>query len=269
MPRPAGDGGTESGLPVRKLRFAPDLETIDVFMGAGDYAQALSDCERLRTDPAFATHPGLARRTAYCLEKLGRYKDVTALLEPMLAASASPVPAALEAEDALEIARCRLILGKMLIEAGRMAEAEAQGQLTLAAVGEAGAGPELGFAHNLLGTVRVRQGNPLEARTHFRAALEHFRAHGDLTNLSLVYMNLGYLHKQDCEWTRAEEHYQAAYYLRAAVGELVDQAAILQNLALVYMKVGRFDEAQEKLEASLKRSIESGTRRAPCAPGWP
>lgn len=234
----------------------PDLGAADLYIRAGDFATALRSLHELTQLPEYAGDLGLARRTAFCLEKLSRYDEVIILLEHALADA--PPPATLEAGGRAELARCRLILGKALLEAGRMAEAEAQGQLALAAADASSAGPEAGFVRNLLGGIRFRRGDTEEARVHFRAALEHFRRAGDVTNLALAYINLGHLHKQRCEWDRALEHYQAAYYLRATEGEFQDQGAILQNLGLVLMKVGRFDEAAEKLASSLRRAVEMG-----------
>ncbi len=240
----------------RAARPAPDLGAADLYIRAGDISTALSSLQELACLPEYAADLGLARRTAFCLEKLSRYGEVIALLEHALAAS--PLPHELEAAERAELARCRLILGKALLEAGRLAEAEVQGQLALAAVEGSAGGPETGFVRNLLGGIRFRRGDTEEARVHFRAALEHFRHGGDVANLALAYINLGHLHRQQCEWDRALEHYQAAYYLRATEGEFQDQGAILQNLALVLMRIGRFEEAAEKLASSLRRAIEMG-----------
>jgi two-component system response regulator HupR/HoxA len=228
----------------------------DLYIRAGDFSSALRSLRDAAQLPEHAGDLGLVRRIAFCLEKLSRYGDVIALLEHALTDSLPP--SVLEVRERTELARCRLILGKALLEAGRMAEAEVQGQLALAAVDASSNGPEAGFVRNLLGGIHFRRGDTEEARVHFRAALEYFRRGGDVTNLALAYINLGHLHKQHCEWDRALEHYQAAYYLRATEGEFQDQGAILQNLALVLMKVGRFEEATEKLESSLRRAIEMG-----------
>jgi DNA-binding NtrC family response regulator/tetratricopeptide (TPR) repeat protein len=248
---PRGSAGVAAS---RTTRLAPDLGAADLYMRAGDFTTALHSLTEAASLPEHAGDLGLTRRIAFCLEKLSRYDEVIALLDRALVDS--PPPAALEAWERTELARCRLILGKAFFEAGRMAEAEAQGQLALAVVDPSSAGPEAGFVRNLLGGIRFRSGDTDEARVHFRAALEHFRRGGDVTNLALAYINLGHLHKQRCEWDRALEHFQAAYYLRATEGEFQDQGAILQNLALVLMKVGRFEEATEKLECSLRRAIE-------------
>jgi two-component system response regulator HupR/HoxA len=246
--------GSADVVASRTARLAPDLGAADLYMRAGDFTTALGSLSEAAQHPEYARDLGLARRRAFCLEKLSRYDDVITLLDHALVDS--PPPVALETWERTELARCRLIWGKALFEAGRMAEAEAQGQLALAAVDPSSTGPESGFVRNLLGGIRFRSGDTEEARVHFRAALEHFRRGGDVANLALAYINLGHLHKQRCEWDRALEHYQAAYYLRATEGEFQDQGAILQNLALVLMKVGRFEEATEKLESSLRRAIE-------------
>jgi len=256
--RPAGVNPVETPHdPPRAPQTVPDLGTLDLFLRAGDYHQALAACEDMRAEAPYgdlSLDLALARRIAYCLEKLGRYQDVIDRLEPLLAAV--PSAAALDSHACVDLTRCRLILGKTLLETGRMAEAEAQGHLALAALGTEASGPESGFVRNLLGTIRFRQGETEEARTHFRAALEHFRSRGDVTNLSLAYINLGHVYKQACEWARAEEHYRAAYYLRAAEGEFQGQGAILQNLALVRMKIGRYGEAREHLEESLRQALQ-------------
>ncbi len=258
--RPHGPGsldrGAEAAPPRRRTAVAPELGTIDLLLRAGDYGQAWEDCRRLLREPDFSDHPGLVRRTAYSLDKLGRFEDVRALLEPFLAEA--PVPDELGERE--ELARCRLILGKVLHELGRLAEAEAQGHLALSTLRDDATGPEAGFVHNLLGTIRFRQGEADEARTHFRAALDHFRSRGDVTNLALAYINLGHVHKSRCEWDRAVEHYNAAYYLRATEGEFQDQGAILQNLALVQLKLGRYEEAQGHLETSLRQARNLGSR---------
>jgi DNA-binding NtrC family response regulator/tetratricopeptide (TPR) repeat protein len=247
-------GGSADRASSRIVPLAPDLGVADLYLRAGDFTAALRSLSEAAQLPDYAADLGLTRRTAFCLEKLSRYDEVIALLDHAMVDS--PPPAALEAWERTELARCRLILGKAFFEAGRLAEAEAQGQLALAAVDPSSTGPESGFVRNLLGGIRFRSGDTEEARVHFRAALEHFRRGGDVTNLALAYINLGHLHKQRCEWDRALEHFQAAYYLRATEGEFQDQGAILQNLALVLMKVGRFEEATEKLECSLRRAIE-------------
>jgi DNA-binding NtrC family response regulator/tetratricopeptide (TPR) repeat protein len=260
FPRERGpSAGPRGGADVAASRTslpAPDMGAVDLYIRAGDFSSALKALADAARMPEHAADLGVTRRTAYCLEKLSRYSDVIALLDHALADS--PAPSAFDARERGELARCRLILGKALLEAGRMAEAEVQGQLALAAVDASSSGPEIGFVRNLLGGIHFRRGDTEEARIHFRAALEHFRRGGDVTNLALAYINLGHLHKQHCEWDRALEHYQAAYYLRATEGEFQDQGAILQNLGLVLMKVGRFEEATEKLESSLRRAIEMG-----------
>lgn len=247
-----GDLSTPEGVRADRASGA-SLETGDLYARAGDYGQALSTFESLWKLPVFNGDLRVARRIAYCMERLGRFGDAIAFLNPLLADA--PGADVAGQDERPEMGRCRLILGKALFEAGRLSEALAEGQLASALLRGVDA-PEPGFVENLLGTIAFRLGDLGEARLRFRSGLDHFRSRGDVANLALSYINLGNLHKHGCEWERALEHYQAAYYLRATEGEFQDQGAILLNLGIVLARVGRIDEARDRLQAALNSSIE-------------
>ncbi len=247
-----GDQPDSGGALAGKASVA-SLETGDLYARAGDHGQALRTFESLWKLPVFNGDLRVGRRIAYCMERLGRFGDAIAFLRPLLAAA--PAADVAGDDERVESGRCRLILGKALFEAGRLSEAQAEGQLASALLRGLDA-PEPGFVENLLGTIAFRLGDPGEARVRFRAGLEHFRSRGDVANLALSYTNLGTLHRHDCEWERALEHYQAAYYLRATEGEFQDQGAILLNMGIVLARVGRIDEARGRLQTALNSAIE-------------
>lgn len=264
----------------------PSVGAGDLFARAGDWAQALrvyqglwaasnrtvesqaGDSPAGRTwehgalenqpwdQPETGNDPGhlsLARRVADSLEHLGRYQEAARFLAPILAMT---VPEdLLDLEERQELGRCRHVLGKAYFGAGQMAQAEAEARQAANLLANT-ATPEPGNVQNLLSGIAYRRGDMAQAESHLRCAVDHFRRRGDLADLALSYMNLGHLYKQRCEWARSLDYYQTAYYLRATEGEFRDQGGILRNLALVLMKLGRFEEASEKLEASLKDSIQ-------------
>jgi DNA-binding NtrC family response regulator/tetratricopeptide (TPR) repeat protein len=238
----------------------PSTGTAELFARAGDWTQALHVYQELwnslgQTFDLPLSDLSLARRLADCLEHLGRYQEAIRFLAPLLTKFTDAE--LLEPNDRQELGRCRHVLGKVYLGAGQMAQADGEAVQAAGLLSDVTT-PELGNVQNLLSGIAFRRGDMGQAELHLRAAVEHFRSRGDLADLALSYMNLGHLYKQRCEWNRALDYYQSAYYLRATEGEFRDQGGILRNLALVLMKIGRYEEASEKLETSLRDAIQLG-----------
>ncbi len=149
-------------------------------------------------------------------------------------------------------------LGDVRLVLGRRDEAAAAFREMLTAAFRVGDCSQGGAAHGRLGRLLRDAGSLAEARPHLETALELCTAAGDLPGVATARDDIGQLLWMKGDYERAVEELQAALEMRRAQGDRRSIAQSLSNLGRVMLDRGQAAEARAALEGALNLRRELG-----------
>ncbi len=220
-----------------------DLEMLaDLYIQADHYLPALETIDRLLSLPVVRALPRPRRavfesRAVACRLARGDSQAALAQCRELLAEETS--------FDLSLRARLHLLCARACIDLGRVEEARAAAERSLALADESG---ELALSANALtwlGVAAFRAGELGIARDHSEQALALYRRLGDELSAARVRNNLGLIHKNLCEWDPAIAQFRAALAVYERGGHFADTANPLMNLGVVQQKMGDWERAHE------------------------
>jgi class 3 adenylate cyclase/tetratricopeptide (TPR) repeat protein len=151
-------------------------------------------------------------------------------------------------------------LGNLHMYQGRMDEARAMYEESLAIKREIGDRRGEAYSLNNLGNIHWFQGRMDEARVMYEQSLPIFRQTGNRYGEAISLNNLGNLHRNQGRMEEARAMYEESLAIRRELGNRRGEARSLNNLGCLHHHQGRMDEARAMYEESLAIFRELGDR---------
>ena len=155
-----------------------------------------------------------------------------------------------QVDDPNALAYVLTVLGLMVAEQGRLDEAVAHYERSLALpttepIARAATLNNLAFVH-------LARGDERRATDTLETAAAAFAEAGDLANAAVGHNNLGMLAQRAGRWRQARDQFAAAVEAsQEADAATSDTACMLQNLAVVQSQLGQYREARSSYESAL------------------
>ncbi|MEN0068174.1 MAG: tetratricopeptide repeat protein [Myxococcota bacterium] len=153
------------------------------------------------------------------------------------------------------------VLELILLHSGRWADAQPQGEHTLALAQRHGDSFLLGRVHGMLGRLYRRLGQPDRAHENLSAAVARHQADEDLLEWAGALRTLGCVAHESGRHVESLAAFQGCIELDQRYGSLHSWCTDLGNVAQVSMALGRLDEAQAALIAAAPLARRSGNQR--------
>lgn len=154
-------------------------------------------------------------------------------------------------EQEVEAAMLHALAGLVYLRSGRLPQAEAACQQSLAIAKTADTSWLLGFVYRLLSIAARYQGEAVQAIAYIRQSLAISETSGDLLSLGKDYSNLGvYLFEAD-NWRDAAVAYQQAITVLERSGDQYQLAMTCGNLGDLYAHTGDWEQGLPIAQRSL------------------
>ena len=227
----------------------------DLLLRSSSYRQALSYFEeaasyRPPNDGAIALDAMLGKTE--CLLKLGELEQCADVCDEI---------ADDERADERVTARAYLNKARAEIQRSEYDSARESAEAVFEILGETEADELVAQANRILGIVAAEQGNLAGAEKLFHKCIWVLRKLDCTDGLSIAYANLAVVHKRQGNFAKALGYHSKVVRMASEAGDQQRMASTLVNIALCLYKTGRLDEAREKLEDSLQRSLSIAYER--------
>lgn len=166
--------------------------------------------------------------------------------------------------DSLWFASARDMLGLVMLEQGRLAEARVIHEALMAAYDETGQRVRVARQAIRLGTIEGMAGSPARAMSWFEQARATFEAEGNEPWTAACRYNLAECARRMGRLDEARRQFRESLDLYRRMGRTVHEGMALGSLARVDLAEERYDNADERLRQAIAL-LEAGRARRPAA----